>query len=68
MIENMHDLPYLSGGNLGPEVVASMATIATRLRQNFTHVPLGIQILTAANKEALAVAKCAGQFQITFIY
>lgn len=57
MIENMHDRPYLNK-NVGPEVVAVMTIVAHEIkRQN--QLPLGVQILAGANKEALAVALAA---------
>ena len=62
MIENMHDVPYLNT-RVGPEVIATMTAVACALRQQ-TQLPLGIQILAAANKEALAVAQAA---QLNFI-
>ncbi len=58
MIENMHDRPYLNR-KVGPEVVAAMTAIATKLRQ-VVSLPLGIQILAGANRQALAVAHTAG--------
>jgi len=58
MIENMHDVPYLKG-TVGPEITAAMAVIAKAIR-DAVKLPLGIQILAGANKEALAVAKAAG--------
>lgn len=58
MIENMHDRPYLNR-NAGPETVAVMTAVATQIKQAF-NIPLGIQILAGANKEALAVALAAG--------
>ncbi|MDX8337988.1 BtpA/SgcQ family protein [Draconibacterium sp. IB214405] len=58
MIENMHDRPYLNR-EVGPEIVAAMTAIATKLRQEVS-LPLGIQILAGANKQALAVAHAAG--------
>ncbi|NOU61705.1 BtpA/SgcQ family protein [Marinifilum caeruleilacunae] len=57
MIENMHDVPYLKGA-VGPEITASMAVVAKAIREA-VDLPLGIQILAGANKEALAVAKAA---------
>lgn len=57
MIENMHDRPYLNR-IAGPEIVASMTAIASEIRRVF-QIPLGIQILAGANKEALAVAVAA---------
>ncbi len=58
MIENMHDRPYLNR-NAGPEIIAAMTAVASEIKQAF-HIPLGIQILAGANKEALAVALAAG--------
>uniref|UniRef100_UPI0032171BBC BtpA/SgcQ family protein n=1 Tax=uncultured Draconibacterium sp. TaxID=1573823 RepID=UPI0032171BBC len=57
MIENMHDRPYLNR-IVGPEIVAVMTAVACRLRTEVS-VPLGIQVLAGANKEALAVALAA---------
>ncbi len=57
MIENMHDVPYLKG-SVGPEITAAMAVVAKAIR-DAVQLPLGIQILAGANKEALAVAKAA---------
>ncbi|MDQ7821440.1 MAG: BtpA/SgcQ family protein [Candidatus Eremiobacteraeota bacterium] len=56
-LENMHDVPYLKGG-VGPEIVAAMAVIAYEVRKS-TGLPCGIQILAAANREALACAMAA---------
>ncbi len=58
MLENMHDTPYLRGG-VGPEIVAAMAIIA-RAVKDLSQLPCGIQILAAANIEAIAVAHTAG--------
>ena len=58
MIENMHDRPYLKGG-VGPEVVAAMAAVARQVRRE-SGLPLGVQVLAGANREALAVAHAAG--------
>ncbi len=57
LIENMHDVPYLKN-TVGPEIVAAMTAVACHLREQCT-LPIGIQILAAANKEALAVAQAA---------
>lgn len=57
MIENMHDVPYLNN-NSGPEITAAMAIVAYEIKMK-TNLPVGIQILAAANKEALAVAHTA---------
>jgi membrane complex biogenesis BtpA family protein len=58
IIENMHDRPYLNR-SVGPEIVAAMTAVSCELKK-VTSVPLGIQILAGANKEALAVALAAG--------
>lgn len=58
IIENMHDLPYLNR-DAGPEITACMTRIGLILKQE-TKLPTGIQILAAANKQALAVAQAAG--------
>lgn len=58
MIENMHDRPYLNR-NVGAEIVASMTAVACEVRKAVS-IPLGIQILAGANKEALSVALVAG--------
>jgi uncharacterized protein len=58
MIENMHDTPYLRG-HVGPEIVAAMA-IVCRAVKDACRLPCGVQILAAANREAIAVAHAAG--------
>jgi membrane complex biogenesis BtpA family protein len=57
-IENMHDVPYLRG-TVGPEIVASMSILGQAVKEEFRGIT-GIQILAAANREALAVAHAAG--------
>ncbi len=57
LIENMHDVPYVKG-KVGPEITACMTAIAFELKKQFD-VPMGIQVLAAANKEALSVALAA---------
>jgi membrane complex biogenesis BtpA family protein len=58
LIENMHDRPYEKGA-VGPEVVAAM-TAAGRAVRAAVELPLGIQVLAGANREALAVALGCG--------
>lgn len=58
MIENMHDTPYLKGG-VGPEITAAMTAVARAVKTE-APLPIGIQILAGANREALAVALAAG--------
>lgn len=57
ILENMHDLPYLNR-QVGPEITAAMTSIATQIRKEIK-LPIGIQILAGANKQALAVAQAA---------
>ncbi len=57
MIENMHDIPYLKG-RVGHEISSLMTLIAYSIKQE-TNLPVGIQILAGANKEALAAAKAS---------
>lgn len=54
IVENMHDRPYLRGG-VGPEVVATMAVVAREIARAI-RLPVGLQVLAAANKEAIAAA------------
>jgi uncharacterized protein len=54
MIENMHDRPYLKGA-VGPEVVAAMTAVGQAVRREVA-LPLGVQVLAGANREAVAVA------------
>ncbi len=57
-IENMHDIPYLNK-KVGPEIVTAMAVVGYEVK-NVTGLRCGIQILAAANKEALGAAQAAG--------
>jgi membrane complex biogenesis BtpA family protein len=56
-IENMHDVPYLRG-SVGPEITAAMTAVAVAVK-DASELPCGIQILAAANHEALAIAHAA---------
>jgi len=58
VIENMHDRPYLKR-RVGPEIVAGMTAVGRELRRAVS-LPLGVQILAGANREALAVALACG--------
>lgn len=57
LLENMHDVPYLRG-YVESETVAAMSAVAYAVRQKF-RVETGVQLLAAANLEALAVAVAA---------
>ncbi|GIK18313.1 MAG: BtpA family membrane complex biogenesis protein [Leptolyngbya sp. PLA2] len=58
IVENMHDRPYLHGRH-GPEVAAAMTRIALEVA-DATDLPLGVQVLSGGEREALAVALAAG--------
>uniref|UniRef100_A0A673IXX8 Uncharacterized protein n=1 Tax=Sinocyclocheilus rhinocerous TaxID=307959 RepID=A0A673IXX8_9TELE len=58
IIENMHDIPYTL--EVGPEVCASMTAMCAAVRGLYPSWPLGVQILSAANQSALAVALASG--------
>lgn len=57
-IENMHDRPYLKR-SAGPEAVAAMTAVGREVRRAVP-LPLGVQVLAGANREALAVALACG--------
>ncbi len=59
IIENMHDRPYVHGPK-PPEVVAMMTRVALAIRELDPRIPLGIQILSGGNADALAVALATG--------
>jgi len=58
LLENMHDVPYLAR-TVGPEIPAAMAVVGAAVRAA-VEVPLGLQILAGANREAVAVAHAIG--------
>lgn len=61
LIENMHDAPYVTHHD--PAVVAAMTAAALAVREAAPGLPLGVQVLAAGNREALAVAHaCGGTF------
>lgn len=57
-IENMHDVPYLKN-DVGHEISSIMSIIAYEVKKK-SNLPCGIQVLSSANKAALAIAKNAG--------
>jgi len=57
LVENMGDLPYLRG-SVYPETVAAMA-LATGVVASMG-LPVGVQLLAGANREALGVAVASG--------
>jgi membrane complex biogenesis BtpA family protein len=58
LLENMFDRPYLKA-RVGPETVAAMTAVGREVRRAVP-LPLGVQVLAAANEEALAVALACG--------
>ncbi len=58
LIENMHDTPYVTRHDAA--VVAAMTAAALAVREAAPNLPLGVQVLAAGNREALAVAHAAG--------
>lgn len=59
LIENMGDRPYLRAA-VGPEITACMTAAALAVREAAGSLPIGVQVLAGANREALAVALAAG--------
>ncbi len=59
LIENMHDVPYVNGPH-DAATVAAMTVIATAVRDACGDIPVGVQILSRGEKEALAVAHASG--------
>ena len=57
-VENMHDRPYVKGA-VGHEITAAMAVIGREIKRE-TGLPLGVQVLAAANIQAMAVAHASG--------
>lgn len=64
-MENMHDIPYVQAGAVGPEITACMTRICSEIFYVFKNSNprplLGIQILAGANHDALAVAHVTGE-------
>ena len=57
LMENMGDVPYLRG-RVEPETVAAAAVVGAALGD--LGLPLGVQLLAGANREALGVAVATG--------
>ncbi|XP_060110469.1 uncharacterized protein F13E9.13, mitochondrial-like isoform X2 [Heteronotia binoei] len=54
----MHDRPYTV--RIGAEITAAMTVVCAAVKQVCPALPLGVQILCAANQQALAVALATG--------
>lgn len=59
IVENMHDRPYVHGRK-GPEIVAAMTLAVHAVRQAAPGLPIGIQVLSGGNHEAVAIAHATG--------
>lgn len=59
ILENHGDIPFLKPDEIGPEIIAAMAAIATRVTGAFD-VPVGINLLANAAIGSLAIAKASG--------
>jgi membrane complex biogenesis BtpA family protein len=67
LLENMHDFPCVPESEMGPEVstyLTSMAVAARRFADEMAGgavrpLPIGIQVLFAANRTALAISQAA---------
>ena len=57
----MHDVPYVSSNDLGPETVSAMSVVCAAVRKQVQQLPIGIQVLSGGNRAALAIAKSAGK-------
>ncbi len=57
-IENMHDVPYLKD-DVGHEISSLMSIIGYEIKK-VSGLPCGIQVLSSANKAAVAIANNAG--------
>lgn len=54
LVENTHDAPYLKG-HVYPETLSAMTAIIKSIKDE-VGLPMGVQVLAAANIEALAIA------------
>lgn len=57
IVENMGDVPYLRG-QVAPETAAAMAVVTAQIVS--LGLPVGVQVLAAANRQALGVAVASG--------
>lgn len=59
LVENMHDIPYLRR-QVGPEVVAAMTAAVGAVVAAADGIPVGVQVLAGANREAISIAHATG--------
>jgi len=55
ILENTHDVPYLRA-QAEPATIAAMAAVAAKIRDEHPLLPIGIQVLAAADLAALEIA------------
>lgn len=64
IVENMHDRPYVHAGvdgHHGPEIVSAMTRCVLAVKDAVGDtIPIGIQVLSGGNREALAIALATG--------
>lgn len=68
LLENMHDFPCVAEREMGPEIAAYLTRLAMEARRLCDEalggaarpLPLGVQVLFAASRTAVAVAQAAG--------
>ena len=54
----MHDVPYIQGSKMTPEIVSCLTRLTVEIRNIISkQMPLGIQVLACGNQQALAIAK-----------
>jgi len=60
IVENMHDRPYVNGPH-APATVAAMTAVCAAVRREMGDAfPIGVQILSRGEREAMAVAHATG--------
>ena len=59
MIENMHDRPYVQPPH-APITVAAMTRVALAVKEAIGAAPLGVQVLSCGEREALSIGLAAG--------
>lgn len=59
ILENHGDIPFLKPDEIGPEIIAAMSAIASRVAKEIG-VPFGINLLANGSVGALAIAKASG--------
>jgi membrane complex biogenesis BtpA family protein len=59
IVENHGDIPFLKPADIGPEIIAALAVIATAVREA-VGIPVGVNLLANAAIGSLAIAKASG--------